>query len=205
MSFTIDGITWEYPCQIERAAEIKASELSALMLNKEYFNDVQGTWMSYGLTLAVPFGSESDYYAIYEQLTQPVEGHTFVLPYNGSTIEIFARVTSVSDVWVCMKNGNYWRGTKFEIIANHPSKTVELGEVLTRGRSPVPPLPWSGWVRFYIDDDGYLHLVKTTETELDFYIDDNGVLHSIATGDVIEYTPYGWDRVTVADGDNILF
>lgn len=205
MSFTIDGIKWEYPCQIERTAEIKASELSSLMLNKDYFNDVLGTWMQYSLTLAVPIGNETDYYAIYEQLTQPVEGHNFVLPYNGSDIEIFARVTSVSDAWVYMQNGNYWKGTRFEIIANHPSKQVELGEVLTRGRSPVSPLPWSGWVKFYIDDDGYLHLVKTKDTELDFYLDDDGNLHSITLGDVVEYTPYGWDRVEVTDGDDILY
>lgn len=35
----------------------------------------------------------------------------------------------------------------------------------------------NGWVKFYIDDDGYLHYVKTANTDLDFYIDENGYLH----------------------------
>lgn len=35
----------------------------------------------------------------------------------------------------------------------------------------------AGWVYFYIDDNGYLHYVKTANCDLDFYIDDNGQLH----------------------------
>lgn len=137
--FTIDGITWQYPCQIERTAEMTASEISGLMLDKTYFNDVIGTWMKYNLTLAVPFGKESDYYAIYDALTEPVEGHTFSFPYNNGTIALTGRVTSVSDVWVRMPNQkNYWRGTRFEIISNHPSKTKGLEETILRGITPPP-------------------------------------------------------------------
>lgn len=35
----------------------------------------------------------------------------------------------------------------------------------------------SGWVYLYIDDDGYLHYVKTPNANLDFYIDNDGYLH----------------------------
>ena len=35
----------------------------------------------------------------------------------------------------------------------------------------------SGWVYFYIDDDGFLHYVKTENCDLDFYIDNEGFLH----------------------------
>ena len=35
----------------------------------------------------------------------------------------------------------------------------------------------AGWVYFYIDEDGYLHYVKTENCDLDFYIDDDGYLH----------------------------
>lgn len=206
MSFTIDGIKWDYPCQIERVSEMTASEISGLMLDKSYFNDVLGTWLKYSLTIAVPFGSETDYNAIYEQLTQPVAGHEFILPYGNSTISITGRVASVLDAWIKMPgNANYWRGKQFEILSNNPTKTEELGEVLVRGNSPIPAIPWSGWVKFQIDDDGYLHLIKTEGLDIDFYIDDDGNLHSLALGDVIEYTAAGWDRVAAADGDNIYF
>lgn len=205
MSFTIDGKTWNYPCQIERVSEVKSSDLSNLLLDKSYFNDVLGTWLKYSLTLAVPFGNESDYYAIYDALTAPVEGHTFVLPYNSTTVQITGRVSSVSDAFVIMPNGNYWKGTRFEILSNEPVKKTELGAVVTTGRSPIPSLPWSGWVSFYVDEDGYLHQVKTEGTEIDFYVDNDGYLHSIAPGDVIRYTSYGWDRIAAADGNNTLF
>ena len=35
----------------------------------------------------------------------------------------------------------------------------------------------SGWVRFYIDENGDLHYVKTANCDLDFYIDASGNLH----------------------------
>lgn len=137
--FTIDGITWQYPCQIERTAEMTASEISGLMLDKSYFNDVLGTWMKYSLTLAVPLNKGADYYDIYEKLTEPVEGHSFVFPYNNSNVAITGRVTSVKDVWVRLPDSkNYWRGTQFEIIANYPTKTKQLQEVITRGITPPP-------------------------------------------------------------------
>lgn len=195
MSFSIDGKEWEYPCQIDRTAEITASDLSGLMLDKSYFNDVLGTWMKYNLTLAVPIGNEPDYYIIYNALTAPAEGHNFVLPYNGTNISFFGRVKSVSDSWVKMANGNYWKGTTFEIIANEPSREATLDDVVTRGHSPVAPLPWSGIVKLYIDDEGYLHQIKTEGDDLDFYIDDDGILHRVTHGAYIEYTPYGWERV----------
>ena len=37
----------------------------------------------------------------------------------------------------------------------------------------------AGWVEFYIDDDGYLHYVKSDNVGLDFYIDDDGYLHVV--------------------------
>jgi hypothetical protein len=204
MSFSIDGARWEYPCQIERTAEVTASDLSSLMLDKSYFNDVLGTWLRYSLTLAVPIGNEPDYYAIYDALTAPVEGHDFTLPYNSTDIDFFGRVLSVSDVWIQMTDGNYWKGTRFEIIASEPSKEATLDDVVTRGHNPVAPLPWSGVVRLYIDDDGYLHQVKTDGQDLDFYIDEGGVLHKVTHGTYIEYTPYGWERVLFS-GDDLYF
>lgn len=195
MTFSIDGNEWDYPCQIKRVTEVRSSDLSGIMLDKSYFNDVMGTWLVYDLTLAVPFESESDYYIIYNLLVDPVEGHDFVLPYNASTISFYGRVTTVSDAWVKMANGNYWKGTQFRIEASEPSKEVTLDTSVTRGHNPVSPLPWSGIIKLYIDDDGYLHYIKELGDDLSFYIDDDGVLHRVAQGDIIEYTGYGWEQV----------
>lgn len=137
--FTIDGLSWDVPCSIERVAELTASDISGMLLDKSYFNDVLGTFMRYTLTLAVPFNRENEYTQIYEALTAPVDGHTFVFPYNQETLTITGRVSQVSDVYVRMQGGGtHWKGVRFDITANHPTKTMSLSDVLTRGRAPLP-------------------------------------------------------------------
>ena len=136
---TIDGHKWRVPCDISRVAEVKSSEISGLMLDKTYFNDVIGTFLTYDVTLAVPTTMTGEYSSIYEVLTDPVDGHQFVLPYNQGTITITARVESVKDVLVyTASKRQYWRGIQFTVIANHPSASYDLDEVIRMGRSPMP-------------------------------------------------------------------
>ena len=45
--FSVDGVQWDVPCRIVRTAEIAASEISGMLLDRTYFNDVLGTWMRY--------------------------------------------------------------------------------------------------------------------------------------------------------------
>ena len=137
--WSIDGIECELPCNIERVAEMTASDISGLLLDKSYFNDVIGTYMKYTVTLAVPNTMRAEYNSFYEMLTQPVDGHAFVLPYGGGEIEITGRVTSMKDVYVRLpNNGVHWKGISFDIIANHPSKEMSLSQVLTRGAAALP-------------------------------------------------------------------
>lgn len=139
--FSIDGLTWDIPCDIERTAEISASEISGMMLDKSYFNDVLGTYMKYTIKLAVPMNMKNEYIQIYEAITKPVDGHIFVLPYNGSTIMIAARVESISDVYVRLPGGGvYWKGIRFTAVSNYPSKTMTLNEAITAGRAPLPDI-----------------------------------------------------------------
>lgn len=137
--FAIDGVQWDVPCRIVRTAEIAASEISGMLLDRTYFNDVLGTWMRYEVEVPVPAGREADYHALYETLTQPVDGHDFVLPYNGGTIAVTGRVESVTDNWHRTWNGgNYWEGCRFALVGNGPSKSMSLGQVIARGRKALP-------------------------------------------------------------------
>lgn len=139
--FSIDGITWGIPCSIEREAAITASDISGPMMDRSYFNDVLGTYMSYTIRIAVPLNMMDEYAQIYEALTNPVDGHLFVLPYNNSTIEITARVESVSDVYVRLAGGQtYWKGIEFTCVANYPTKAMTLGEMVVAGRAPFPDI-----------------------------------------------------------------
>ena len=139
--FTIDGVQWPYPCDITRVAELKPSEISGMMLDRSYFNDVLGTFMQYTVKISIPLNDRDRYSTIYEMLTNPVDGHTFILPYNQGNLTITGRINSVSDVFVRLPNGGkYWKGIQFVVTANHPSKEYSLSQVLARGRSPLPEL-----------------------------------------------------------------
>ena len=139
--FTVDGMQWDMPCDIERTAEMTPSEISGMLLNKQYFNDVIGTYLRYSVTIVVPKGREDQYTRLYEILTDPVDAHSFVMPYNRGNITITGRVENVSDIYKrLMGGGRIWRGVRFEVISNTPTKTHSLGEVVTRGLAPMPDI-----------------------------------------------------------------
>lgn len=143
--FQMDGTQWEFPIDVERTAEMEASEISGLMLDRSYFNDVIGTYVQYDIRLEVPFGYEAEYNEFFEALTEPVEGHNFVLPYAGGTRTIWGRVDNIKDIYVRYVDRKtkepriHWRGIKFSVTSNHPIRQVnEDGSFTARG---VPPLP----------------------------------------------------------------
>lgn len=137
--FSVDGIEWEIPCDITRVSEIRASDISGMLLNKAMFNDVLGTYLRYDVKLVPVPSRMSDYYALMEVLTQPVSAHTFVMPYNGGDVTITAQVDQISDVYVRMPGGvPYWKGVTFTATSIHPTKTETLDEAIARG---LPALP----------------------------------------------------------------
>ena len=137
--FWIDDMQWDLPCDITRMADIKPSDISGMMLDRSIFNDVLGTYMSYNVKIVVPIGLELRYNSLYEILTQPVDGHDFRLPYASGTIQITGKVGSVRDLYARMTDGSvHWRGISFTVTANHPSKKMEFGQVVSTGLRPLP-------------------------------------------------------------------
>lgn len=66
-----------------------------------------------------------DYNALYEKLTEPVEFHTIVMPYNNETLEFEAYITGAQDQLVRSKgNVNYWGDLTVRFIAKDPYKRV---------------------------------------------------------------------------------
>lgn len=139
MIWSIDGLEWTVPCQVDRTAEMRPSEISGVLLDKTYFNDVIGTYMSYEVSIAVPMSMAKEYEDLYDLIITPVSGHTFVLPYGQSTVTIVGRVASVSDQYHYMDGKrNYWLGFKFTVVSNHPTKEEDLETVLSHGMDPMP-------------------------------------------------------------------
>lgn len=167
MIFSVDGIQWKYGCTVEKIAEMPPSEISGLMLDKTYFNDVLGMYLTYKIHIEVPIGRESEYAQLYAAITDPIGTHVCTVPYSGGSIQVNGRIENIKDVYVRMpKKKVHWKGIEFDIISNHPSKTYSLGTVLTRG---VPPLPsetdvnvgeayiygTSGWEQLADAEDSY--------------------------------------------------
>lgn len=137
--FAIDGVQYNVECSIEREAEIKASDISGMLLDGTIFWDVLGTYMTYDVSLTMPLRNRGRYAALIEQLTEPVDGHQFVLPYNGSTLQLTGKVDGPADVWVKLPSGyTYWKGLKFTITANAPTKQQTLAGAISRGLTPLP-------------------------------------------------------------------
>lgn len=135
----IDDVRYDVKCDVKRTANITSSDISGMLLDKSYFNDVLGTFMSYQVTVKYPLRDQNKYADLYEALTTPVDGHRFVMPYNQGTLTITARLTSVPDQRTEMDGRReYWEALQFQIIANHPSKEMDLDTVLSRGRAPIP-------------------------------------------------------------------
>lgn len=131
MIFSIDGTQWNIGCTIERTTEVKASDISGLMMDGNYFNDVIGTYLKYDIRLESPIGRENAYNTLYEILSDPVGEHTFVMPYGSGTKSFKGRIANVRDIYVRLPNGGvHWRGTKFSVISNEPIKQRTLSEVL---------------------------------------------------------------------------
>lgn len=147
MSITIDNYTWDVPCEIDRVSKMTASEISGLMLNKAYFNDVIGTYLEYQVTIGFkPMrgkgqDEESDYYDVYELLTDPKSAHAFVFPYNGETVSITARVEAVEDVLMRLPGDvEYWQGITFKAISIYPSKTYTQSDASAAGMPALPDI-----------------------------------------------------------------
>lgn len=141
MNITVDGTLYDIDATVSRTAEVSASEISGLMLDRSYFNDVLGTYMQYDITLEYPLYNRQKYANLFEALSNPNEAHSFTFPYNNDVITLTARVETVSDTVVVLHNGfQFWQKTRFSIISNYPSKFQDLDDVIEAGRMPMPTI-----------------------------------------------------------------
>lgn len=139
MIWSIDGVEWNIPCQVIRTAEIKSTDISGMMMNGVWYNDVIGTYMQYEVAIAVPITMRDEYYAVYEILTQPVPYHEFILPYNAEVVTFNGRIESISDEYVYMgEDNNWWKGVRFTVISSTPSKVATADGIINYGLPQIP-------------------------------------------------------------------
>ena len=134
----LDGITWDIPCEVSRSAEIRASEISGLLLDKREFVDITGTYLSYKVNVPVPLRKVGAYNKLYEALTDAVGWHTATLPYGNDVVTLTGKILGVQDTWYKTPTGNYWEGCSFTIVGTVPTKTHSLSEAISYGLPPWP-------------------------------------------------------------------
>ncbi|MBO7670973.1 MAG: hypothetical protein J6S60_10335 [Oscillospiraceae bacterium] len=118
---------------------MKESNISGMLLNGQIFRDILGTYYSYDIRLEMPLKNKGRYHSLIEQLSEPVDGHAFVLPYNTDTLQLTGKVEKPKDVWVKLPSGyTYWDGLAFTITANGPTKELSLSQAINRGLTPLP-------------------------------------------------------------------
>lgn len=100
------------------------SDISGSLLNKTYFSDVEGTWLTYEVRIPVKWGEEAAYDALYEVLTNAVGEHSFIMPYAQGTVSFTGRIKQIKDKPYKGCNGStYWLADTFQFISNTPYKT----------------------------------------------------------------------------------
>ena len=119
----VDGTTYNFPCDISRKARIVSSDVSGMLMDNTEYNDALATYYDYTIKIAVPITDMNIYAAFFEQVTAPVNSHTFTFPYNQGTKDIVAKVESISDRYFREVNGvQVWRSVQLNIHALRPSK-----------------------------------------------------------------------------------
>lgn len=119
----IDGTFYDFPCDISRKARIVSSDVSGMLMDKTEYNDALATYIDYTIKLAIPIDRMGEYTTFFEQVSAPVDSHTFTLPYNQTSIDIIGKIDSVSDVYYREVNGvQIWRSVSISIHALRPSR-----------------------------------------------------------------------------------
>lgn len=160
LTIVIDGLVCDYVKSLKRTSRINRTDISGKLLNGEDWNDVDGQYLDFEVELA-PFWwlPGSRYAQIYEAITAPVGGHLITVPYNEGTVTINARIEQMDDTCTKRPDGRYyWLNPTFTIIANAPTRQLDLDAVLIRGRTPLPELsegtPGDSWV--YEEESGWV-------------------------------------------------
>lgn len=109
---------------LKRSFQVLDGENAERALSGRMIRDIIGTFYNYEMTLQPKIGKYSDYDALYEVLSAPVDSHKVVLPYGQRTLTFNAYVTAGQDNLIRKKSTeSYWTGLTVQFIAMAPQRT----------------------------------------------------------------------------------
>lgn len=123
--FTIDGVG--YPGvgveSLTRSALIKDGQNAGELMSGEYERDLVGTYYHYTLVLSGMEPGSTDYDAMYEVLTAPVNSHQVVMPYGQGTLSFQAYIQNAGDDLIAMTDTeNWWGNLTIQFMAKRPQR-----------------------------------------------------------------------------------
>lgn len=119
----IDGVKYDvFDTKITRGFQILDGENVGRLMNGSMQRDVIGTYYNY--TWEISPSSYTDYDALYEVLSAPVDSHIITVPYGRNSTKTYeAYVTAGQDELIHSEDGdNYWDGLSIQFVAMNPAR-----------------------------------------------------------------------------------
>lgn len=108
---------------LQRKASILDGDNANRAKSGRMIRDIIGTYYNYTVGIDPNLLSRSEYDALYEILTSPVESHELTVPYGQGEITFSAYISNVDDTLKRMTSSNLWTDLKVNFIAMAPART----------------------------------------------------------------------------------
>lgn len=107
---------------LKRSFRIPDGPNAGEMMSGDYERDIVGTYYDYDLTLTAEQLPDSEYNALYQILSAPVNSHTVIMPYGLSSITFEAMIRVGTDELIPMDDGTWWGNLSISIQAKKPQR-----------------------------------------------------------------------------------
>lgn len=123
--FTVDGVP--YPrvnvTGLRRTFSVLDGPNAGRVMDGGMRRDIIGTYYNYSMELTSDYSDLSEYDALYEVLSAPVDSHTIVVPYGQETLTFEAYVANGEDELFHLQEGfRKWNGLTVNFIAVSPQR-----------------------------------------------------------------------------------
>lgn len=123
--FTVDGVG--YPgvnvLSLERTFAVMDGDNAGRTMDGAMQRDIVGTYYNYNMELTSDYSDLSEYDALYEVLSAPVDSHTIVVPYGQGMLAFEAYVANGNDELLHKRDTfNKWQNLSVNFVAMKPQR-----------------------------------------------------------------------------------
>lgn len=126
-TFLLDGVSYNVMVPeggLKRSGRVLDGDNAGRLQSGRMQRDIIGTYYNYSMQIDTSRLNVSQYDALYQVLTAPVDYHAVVMPYGQGTLSFQAYVSNVDDELILMQNGrNLWGNLSVNFIAMEPARS----------------------------------------------------------------------------------